>query len=343
MSHINSNRYLIVQTAFLGDVVLSLSMAEYIKKQESDSQVIFLTTPDAKSIADACPFVDETIVFDKRHRDKSFYRLVRLGKKLKAFKFKAVFTPHRSLRSSLLTYLSGSKIRFGFDKNNGNFFYSQKVKYIANYHEIQRNLRLVREFWNDGGDQILLPTIKVAVKKQEYIALAPGSIWKTKRWPEEKWAELILHPYMKKKSMMLIGGRGDINTVEKILTLVDNHHPDIENRVGKDQLVTTFQNIAMSKLLISNDSAPQHIAVSVRTPVITIFGSTVTDFGFYPVGKHDSVVETDLALNCRPCGIHGKQYCRIKTFDCMMSISVEKVIQKIKDTLSRIDDTNYNY
>jgi len=326
-----ANKYLIIQTAFLGDVVLSLSMAEYIKQQEPNSYVVYVTIPNAKPIAAACPYIDEVIAFDKKNKDQSFWGLFNMAARLRKYNFAAVFTPHRSIRSAVLSYLTGSKKRYGFDKNSGNVLYSDRIKYNSADHEILRNLSLVSSFWKNGGNHLILPTIGINGEKSDTIALAPGAVWKTKRWPEEKWAELITHPYLKDKPLLLIGGKADVAVADNIMRLVNGGHLNIKNRVGKDDLPATFQRIANCKLIISNDSAPQHFAMAVRTPVITIFGSTVTDFGFYPVGEYDSVVQTDLNLTCRPCGIHGKRFCPISTFDCMNSIEVEKVVQKIKD------------
>ena len=154
---------------------------------------------------------------------------------------------------------------------------------------------------------------------------------------EKKWIELLNFPNMEDRSLILIAGNDVTEIAEKITERTSHTHPAIENRVGKDDLRITFQRISNSKLLVSNDSGPQHFAMAVRTPVVTIFGSTIPEFGFYPVGQFDEIVETDLDLNCRPCGIHGRRKCPIKTFDCMNSISVDTVIAKIQLIESKLN------
>ncbi len=330
------NNYLIIQLAFLGDVVLSLPMAEYIKRKDPAAHVIFLTIPAGRDIAGNCPFVDEALIFDKTGGDAGISGLLRTARRLNQYRFKAVFSPHKLLRSRILTRLISAEYRYGFRKYTRNIFYTHRVPYLRAQHCIVRNLSLVRAYWDDPDTSIILPRLQVQAGKTDTIGLAPGSVWNTKRYPEEKWAELICHPAMQEKPLRLIGGKGDAAVATRILELVNGRHPRLENRVGLDTLPQSFARIAECKLLISNDSAPQHFAMAVDTPVIAVFGSTVKDFGFYPVGPHDKVVETGLKLPCRPCGAHGKKSCPIQTFDCMRSIGIAQIIQKMQEIESEL-------
>ena len=325
------NNYLIIQTAFLGDVVLALSMAEYIKQNDENSKVVFLTTNAGKPIAEECEFIDVVLAYDKRGNEKGLNGIFNLSKKLDKYNFVVVFTPHRSFRSTLLTRLVRSKTNYGFDKNAMSWLFKNTVKYQTNKHETIRNLSLVRAYWNDDSEDLIRPRLNYRHVKSESIVMAPGSVWFTKRWPEEKWAELILHPYLMDKKIILIGAKSDTETSDKVLKLIDGKHPNIENRTGKDDIKNTIQVISEGSLLISNDSAPQHIAGAVDTPVITIYGSTIPAFGFYPTGDRDRVAEVQEKLECRPCTDHGKKQCPIKTFDCMVKIEIDPVINIIKD------------
>ena len=152
--------YLIIQTAFLGDIVLSLSMAEYIKMQNKNSKVVYLTTIAGTPIVEECEYVDEVISYDKRGKDSGLVGIKNIAKKLNIYKFDAVFTPHRSFRSTLLTMLIKSKNKYGFDKNSMSWLYPKTVKYINNKHEILRNLDLVRAFWNDLSNEIIKPKLR---------------------------------------------------------------------------------------------------------------------------------------------------------------------------------------
>lgn len=323
----DTNRYLIVQTAFLGDVVLALPMATYIKRKVPEAIVDMVVRPDAKAIAEACPDVDQVYMFDKHKKQRGLLGVIKMAKILRKNKYHAVFTPQRFVRSSFLSYATRIPNRFGFDKNALNWLYTCKITYQSDQYEILRNLSLVRAFWSDESVDMILPEFSVQKQETKIIALAPGSVWQTKCWPVHKWVELIQHPEMQKRPVVLIGGPKDQKVAQEIMHQVE--HPDIENRTGIDNLSQTFQRIANAQILISNDSAPQHFAMAVKTPVITIFGSTIPEFGFAPIGPKDQYVETSIDLKCRPCGIHGKKKCPTKTLACMESITVEQVVGRM--------------
>ena len=90
--------------------------------------------------------------------------------------------------------------------------------------------------------------------------------------------------------------------------------------------------IRQSSLLISNDSAPAHMGIAVETPVITIFGSTVPAFGFYPYGDKNKTIEMR-DLECRPCTDHGRFRCPLEHFKCMHDISPEQVFHEAMEII----------
>jgi heptosyltransferase-2 len=328
------NNYLIIQTAFLGDVVLALSMAEYIRSMDNDAYIIFVTTKVSEPIASHCPFIDQVFVYDKYEEDKGLSGIWKAAGQLNSKKYAAVFTPHRSFRSTLLTKLIASGKKYGFDKAALSRIYNNRIKYESSSHEIERNLSLVRAHWNDSSNDLLLPVIKVDSVTSDSIAIAPGSVWATKRWPLQKWIELVSQSELAEKEIVIIGSKDDKEIADEIEQKAENKK--ITNLAGKLSVIESISKIAGCKLVVSNDSAPQHFALAVGTPVITIFGATVPRFGFYPVGQYDKIIETKIELLCRPCGIHGLKKCKIKTFDCMHSIDVKKIIEAIKSIENKI-------
>jgi heptosyltransferase-2 len=158
------------------------------------------------------------------------------------------------------------------------------------------------------------------------ISIAPGTIWNTKRWLKERFAEVARRLAVDGHSVILIGSDGDRMLCDEIKDLAKENH--ILNTAGRLTLLQSAEVIRRSTVIISNDSAPMHIGVAVRTPVVAIFGATVPSFGFFPYGDRDVVVET-LGLTCRPCSIHGGHECPIRTFDCMKNISADRVIDAV--------------
>src|SRR5690606_34472323 len=129
-----------------------------------------------------------------------------------------------------------------------------------------------------------------------------SSVWFTKRYPKEKFLNLLKILGERNVSVFLIGGKNDMELGEY---LYDNSGKDrLFNLIGKLSLLESAELIRRSKLLVTNDSAPLHIGNAMGTDVIAIYGATIPGFGFYPYRDNDVVFETN-GLPCRPCSIHG--------------------------------------
>jgi heptosyltransferase-2 len=164
------------------------------------------------------------------------------------------------------------------------------------------------------------------------IALAPGSVWNTKRWPEEHFRALGRLLADEGYAVVLIGGPGDVGLCDRIAAGIPREM--VLQAAGKCSLLQSAELIRRSRVLVSNDSAPMHIAVGVRTPVVGIFGATSPSFGFAPIGTDDIVVERD-DLSCKPCSIHGGTRCPIGTFECMISLSPSLVAERVHSVLQK--------
>ncbi len=89
--------------------------------------------------------------------------------------------------------------------------------------------------------------------------------------------------------------------------------------------------MSRAAVLVTNDSAPLHVAAAVGTPIVAIFGPTVPAFGFAPRGPRDAVVEHP-DLPCRPCSAHGPRTCPLGHHRCMKEIAVDQVLHAIEET-----------
>ena len=337
------HKILIVQTAFIGDVVLTLPLIQQTASLFPESDVHVLTIPTSVPLVETHRDVRRVWVFKKRTEHRGVKALWRFARQLKNEQFDLALVPHRSLRSALLVWLADIPRRVGFDKSAGRWLFTDVIPYPTGVHEIERNLQLLRPFWEWNGERIL-PNIffteqdhdnvqrwlhQMNLQDQEFIALAPGSIWATKRWLPERFARLADQLIARGWPVVLIGGPEDNALAERICSLAQ--HP-IVNAAGEFSVRESALLLKHARLLVSNDSAPMHLAVAVRTPVVAIFGPTVPAFGFYPYGENDRVVE-DTQLSCRPCGIHGHQECPLGTHACMQHITVEMVLNAVEEMI----------
>ena len=331
-------KVLIIQTAFMGDVILTLPLVDCLKGKSGIESVDYLTRPDGYNVLETNPNIDSIIVYDKHGKDKGILNVLRMVKILRKKKYDAVYIPHRSFRSGVMALLAGIKERTGFDKSAASFLYTKKIEYKNTIHEIERNLSLLSPemgectgkqpviHFNDTDNEVVESFFQKHSITENAVGIAPGSAWETKRWLKERFAELIIR--LKKQSEympILLGGVND-------KVLCDEIH-SLSNFAGINAagIFTPRQSaLAMSKtkVVVTNDSGAAHLGVGGKARVITIYGPTVPGFGFYPYGEGHIIVEKNLP--CRPCGIHGGEECPEKHFKCMKEITPEDVLNEIK-------------
>jgi len=340
-------KILIIQTAFLGDVILSLPIVQVIKNKIPDVTVDYMCIPKTKDILQNNPYISKVIVFDKHVENNGLIGLNKITAEVKSNRYDVVISIQRFLRSTLIAKRSGAKKTISYDTSVFSFLYTDKVAYKRK-HEIDRVLdllaplglinipRVMPELFPSEDDKAEINKIFKGLDikgKKDLIVIAPGSVWFTKRFPVDKFVTLLNLMYKENFKVALIGGKEDIKLCEYIINRTS--HNEVYNYAGKLSILQSAELIKNSALLITNDSAPLHLANSVGTKVIALFGSTIKDFGFYPTGDSDKVFEIS-GLKCRPCTNHGKNECPIHTFDCMNRISEKDIYEEVKKTLLNI-------
>ena len=334
------SRILIFQTAFLGDVILTLPLVQVIHREFPAAEIDVVATPAAGELLRNHPAVHRTIIYDKRGAQRGVLGMWSLASELRGRTYDIALVPHRSLRSAVVTALAGIPVRVAFETSAGRFLFTDLVVYDKHAHEVDRNFSFLKPF-NIGHPHIELPSLypspqdveKVTTflfvnhiaKDESIVAIAPGSVWNTKRWPAERFSGLVRMLVRGGKKVVLLGGEEDERLCREIAESAGN--PAVLIAAGKLSILQSAELIRRCALIVTNDSAPMHLAVAMQVPVVAIFGATVPAFGFAPYGEKDVVVETE-GLTCRPCSIHGGDKCPIGTFECMWKISPETVLLK---------------
>lgn len=334
-------KILIIQTAFLGDLILTLPLVQIAKRQMPEYSIDIMVIPSTSEILKNNPLVGNVIVYDKRN--SGLGDMLKFSRQLKKNKYDILISPHRSGRSAILNFLASPKTSIGFDKSSMSFLYNHTVKYETGLHEIQRNLKLLEplgihetdiirpKLFVGENDNSVVDTVMTELSLSEdenFVTIAPGSVWFTKRFPESKFADLCKRLSSIGIRSVLVGGEKDIETGVRILK--ETNSKKVSDLTGKLTMLQSAELIRRSSLLVTNDSAPLHIGNAMETPVFAVFGSTITGFGFYPYGKSDIVFETN-GLACRPCGIHGRTSCPIGTLECMNRIDVTIIAENIAE------------
>ncbi|MCW8824754.1 MAG: glycosyltransferase family 9 protein [Ignavibacteriaceae bacterium] len=335
-------KILVIQTAFPGDAILTLPFIQELKKQKPDYSIDVLFIPLTAEIFETSSSINSVIPLDKKGKQKSFFSFMKFVKELKSKKYELVYSPHRSLRSALINLSLSAKESYGFENSALKFVYKNDVKYDPSAHEVRRNLEFLDGDF--GGEKWrILPEISVPSESKKkvsdylsenkinnFITIAPGSVWETKKYPVKYFKEVIEHFKKNKYQIVLIGGAED-KVICELLRKDDEENVHIA--AGEFSFIETIELLRSSSLLICNDSAPTHLGMCVDIPVLTIYCSTVPGFGFYPYNNRSSYISYN-ELNCKPCGIHGFNSCPVGSFYCAELLLPSLVIEKAEKLIS---------
>jgi heptosyltransferase-2 len=326
------SRALVIQTAWLGDTILTAPLLE--KAAALHPRVDVLTTPAAKPLVETHPAVQRILVFDKRRADRGLGGLIRTARKLRREGYHVAYLPHRSLRTALLAWLARIPVRIGFDDTLARWLYTERRSRQGS-HETERLAALVPgkgtpplRIWLTPKDRAKAgATLRAARVGDPFVVLAPGSARATKRWPYYRELAAALGSRI---SVAIVGEEKD-----RLLTAAEKSAAfPIADLCGRLTLRESAAVIERAVLAVVNDSAPMHLAAAVGTPVVAIFGPTHPRLGFAPRGGRDRAVQLDLP--CRPCSSHGGKRCPLGHHRCMRDLSVQQVLSATMAALETV-------
>ncbi|MEY4289605.1 MAG: hypothetical protein RLZZ30_1693 [Bacteroidota bacterium] len=312
------DKVLIIQTAFLGDVILATPLIENIHEHFPNAQIDFLLKKGNEALLKEHPILRKTYVFDKSRKRKSMMELIR---SIRKEQYDLVINLHRFASSGLITTLSGAKETRGFTKNPFSFLYSKRVPHELGkgQHEVDRNLSLISDFVEHPQRRPQLFPSQADLdfvsqwKNEAYFCLAPASVWFTKQAPPAVWQYVMEKFDEDGVQFYLLGGPADYDLCEGIKLVSQRNN--VHNLAGKLSLMQSAALMKDAKRNFVNDSGPLHIASAGNAPVSAFFCSTTPAFGFGPLSDDSNVIEVE-NLACKPCGLHGHKACPKGHFQC---------------------------
>ncbi len=327
-------RILVIQTAFIGDVVLATGLLEKLHQHYPDAALDIVVRKGNESLFDEHPFLHEVHIWDKK--SAKYQRLFQLLQRIRERKYDAVINVQRYFATGFLTAFSGASRKIGFDKNPFRFFFTDIIPHHFSgqgdaIHEIQRNHALIRVFTDEhAAKPVLYPTGKAFEKvkmyqQQPYICIAPASVWFTKQYPADQWVDLI-RQLPDNYTIYLLGAPGDKNLCDQIRIESGNRAMDLSGQLSFLESAALMKNAAMNYV---NDSAPMHFASAMNAPVTAVYCSTIPGFGYGPLSDNSHVIQSSEHLACRPCGLHGHRACPEKHFQCARTIQTEQLLNSL--------------
>jgi heptosyltransferase II len=320
-------RTLVMQTSFIGDMVLTTPLLSHLAKTD---EVDVVGTPASVGLLANHPAVRRAIPYDKRGMQRGIAGFSKLAVALRREGYDRALLAQGSARSGALAVAAGIGRRVGFDTSAGRAFYTDRVVYVENEHHALRLLRLSGSNASSPPRPNLFPgpaerqAVNALVREgtQHLIALAPGSVWATKRWPGYALLASVLAHWR----FVVIGSAADTDLARAISAAAPGR---VVDATGKLSLLASAELIRRCRVLVTNDSAPQHLASAMNTPTVTVFGPTVPAFGFGPLAERAATVGID-ALACRPCDRHGPVACPLGHWKCMRDVGVDTLIRAIE-------------
>lgn len=326
-------KILVIQTAFIGDAILASGVLEKIHQHQPSAKIDLLVRKGNETLYKQHPFINQLFIWDKK--EDKYRNLFRLLKAIRGKQYDLVINLQRFAASGFLTAFSGGKVTVGFKKNPLSFLFTKKIEHLYDRHEIERNHQLISWFTDNVAARPRLYPSKadfektIPYKTTPFICIAPASVWFTKQFPKQKWVE-FLNIIPSPISVYLLGAPGDTALCENIIKSTQNPNLKFENLAGQLSLLQTTALMQDGVMNYTNDSAPLHLASSINAPVRAMFCSTVKEFGFGPLSDNSAIIETDLQLDCRPCGLHGHKTCPKGHFKCALSVDVGKMVEAMK-------------
>jgi heptosyltransferase-2 len=330
-------------TAFLGDALLTLPLLQTLRAAYPEAAIDFWVRKGFGGLFAHHPAVTAVYEYDKRGRDKGLFPSLRFAGLVRGERYALWISAHASPRSAVIARWSGARMRVGYAEPACNsWLYTHTVpRRFAELEEIERLERLLLPLnlpphvpgskWPDivlpktAGDaaaafwEALVPEGTAPV-----LGLHPGSIWGTKRWPPEYFAEIAALAVREGARALVFAGPGEETMAQDVAgraqrALTAAEGPRVVTLANVLSLPELAAYIGRLDCYLSNDSGPMHLAWPQKTPLTALFGPTTRALGFYPRGDGARVME--LPLPCRPCGLHGPQTCPLGHHQCMRGMT----------------------
>lgn len=334
---------LIVQGAFLGDLILTLPLVTLLGKAVAEPIGVVARAGAGELLRDV-PAVNHLHLWD---RNKGLGEVLRVAREVKAQDYRIALIPHRILKAAFIPFWARIPHRVGFAGQPGWWLSTNLVSYDRPSHEVQRVLSLAQPLgipltelsYGIKPAPEIMEKAKGDLKNagwmnQPMIIVAPGSLWATKTWTAEGFAAVAEHYAGTGFLPVLVGSIAETKDTAGLLSQKGIAYADMG---GKTDIRELAALVSLGSLLVSNDSAPGHLGAAFNVPTVAVFCGTSPDLGFAPFGPRAQAVWG--GAKCSPCGRTGRKTCCNGTWDCRDKVKPEFVIETLQETARKIVPT----
>lgn len=321
------NKILIIRLSSLGDILLTTPLIRTLKKKYPHCKIDFLLKAEYSDLLKNNPNINKILPYSQ---DKIDSFNVSITQSFNLGEYDLIIDLQNNLRSRRIT----SKLKIRTERFKKYSF--RKLLLVKTKINLMKNLPSIPVRYGETiGVDLEDARVEVYSDKEpnnklvglkNIIGICPGAKHFTKRYPIEYQIELCNLLVKNGFNVVLLGGRIDKSICDEISSAI----PNVINLQNNDDILQTISDMRLCDVIICNDSGLMHAASSLDKKLITIFGSTVKEFGFMPYNNPNSIIIENQNLKCRPCSHIGRSSCPKSHFKCMKEITPEKIFEIIE-------------
>lgn len=330
---------LLIRFSSLGDLVLLTSLVEALHTGLPGIKLHLVTKERYRALFEHDRRIDRISALAEHGGLAS---LRRLWSSLRGSRYGVIADAHGVIRSVLLSrsLAAGRRVRIAKDQlgkaavlagRRGGPVVTMRERYLGIARSLGADLPDAMPRLEPGGrarEQARKLFREKGLDGRSVVAIAPGARWPSKRWPAARYAELARILGGEGHGIVLIGGEGDRDACSSVA----EGSPGAIDLCGRLGVPGTAAVLERAALVVTNDSAPLHIAEAAGTPVVALYGPTVREFGYFPLLGRSVPLEADVA--CRPCSRNGARPCRRPRLECLEAIPLERVADAARAVLA---------
>lgn len=342
-------KLLVIGPSWVGDMMMSQSLYITLKQQHPNAELHVMAPAWCCALLERMPQVDKAIVMPLGHGDFKLAERFRLGRQLAKEGYDWAIVQPNSLKSALIPLFAGIKKRTGWKGESRYGLLNDLRSNKANFPLMVERYDALAYPKAQMKDHHCLPNLpwpELAVDKKQQqaalqelalntskpvLSLCPGAEFgPSKRWPEQHYAAVAKQQIEQGKQVWIFGSAKDIPVAEAIRhSLPSKLQAHCHILAGKTTLYQAIDLMALSAIVVSNDSGLMHIAAALQRPLVAVYGSTSPKYT-PPLAEAVAVVHTD--IECRPCF---KRECPLGHLKCLKDLAPQRVIEAINKLQER--------
>ncbi|MBI4823002.1 MAG: lipopolysaccharide heptosyltransferase II [Nitrospirae bacterium] len=343
MPYDSCSNVLIRGVNWIGDAVMTMPALKALRKAMPEARLSLLVKPWVSELFKKDPNIDELILYGTEY--KGLMGKYRLSRYLKGRGFCLAILLQNAFDAGLITYLSGIPERIGYRRDGRGLLLTKPIPYGKEDRQMHHILYYIELLRRAGiKAEPIVPWIYLSLSerldarktleglRKPVLGINPGATYgSSKRWYPQRFAG-VAQRFIEESigSVVIFGGSSEIEIADEIMGhLPEMYHSRCVSMAGKTTLRQLISLISECDVFLTNDSGPMHIGYAVRTPLVSLFGSTEPSLTG-PPEKGNIVIKKD--IRCSPCF---KRQCKEDTLKCMDAIGMDEVFSAVRNLIPK--------